>query len=75
MTLPEGVWPDRDRPPWPFYPQRHAARLLGVKHKYLAGLANNPLTAFKVIGKTGTTLWMFHKDAVNDLVRQMARDA
>lgn len=59
--------------PWSYYTQSTAARLLDVEVLYLTGLANNPLPAVKVRGKTGRGLWLFQREAI-DKVRRARGD-
>lgn len=64
---------DDGRAPWPYVSQREAARRLGVEADYLVGMANNPIPAFKSTGRSGGTVWLFHRDAINALALKLGR--
>jgi len=58
--------------PWPFYTQGHAARLLGgVSVEWLMGLANNPIPAVRAVGRTGKRVFLYQKQAIDELVIKM----
>ena len=59
--------------PWPFLTQRRAAKALDVEVDYLQGLANNPIPAVKSEGKSGETVWLFQREAVEALAAQLGR--
>jgi hypothetical protein len=65
----------RQEAPWPYYTQRQAAKKLGVAVEYLQGLANNGVPAVKTAGNSGGQVYLFQREAVDELAVRIANAA
>ena len=65
----------KDQAPWPFITASRAARLLGVDHSLIAGLAagrDPKLRAVKVKSKKGNIVWLLNYEDVDALAHEMS---
>lgn len=57
------------RAPWPYLTQRAVAHRFGISVEQLQGMANNPIPAVKVRGKTGEGMYLFKRAAIESIER------